>query len=369
MLLFGCACHPGLSRRGVLSATFAAGAVGALPRPSVAQAPGGAARAIDIHAHYFPQAYLDVVGGAAGRAQGSEYRRAPEGWYISAPGNPATAPLPTKFIDLGERLADMDAQGVAVHALSLTSPMVYWADGALGETLSRAFNDACVDAHRQKPDRFVGLAMLPMQDTERSLRELERVKGLPGIRGVYCGTNVNGMDLSAPQLLPVWKAVEAAGLPVFLHPLNTVGGPRMRYYMNNFIGNPVDSAIAAGHLIFGGVLDACPRLEVSLPHAGGVLPILIGRFDHGAPRRPETKHLGRAPSEYLRRFTYDTIAHSPEVMKFVIGLVGADRVVLGSDYCYDMGYEQPVGFVDKLGLNAEERAMVLGGTAARLLKL
>lgn len=363
----GCGCHPVPGRRRLLQAGLAGAALAALPRGRPAGAQDGV-RAIDIHAHYFPEAYLELVGGE-GASAGGLYRRAPEGWTIGAPGMPPTAPLPDKFIDLRQRLADMDAQGVQVHALSLTTPMVYWADGALGERLSRAFNDGASAAHLAHPGRFVGLAMLPMQDPERALRELGRARGLPGIRGVYCGTNINGTDLSEPGLLPVWKAIEAAGLPVFLHPLQTVGGARMKYYMSNFIGNPVDTAIAAGHLIFGGVLDACPRLEVNLPHAGGVLPILIGRFDHGAARRPETRHLTRKPSEYLRRFTYDTIAHSPEIMRFVISMVGADRILLGSDYCYDMGYERPVQVVDALGLSATDRVAILGGTAARLLKL
>src|SRR5262245_55115385 len=107
----------------------------------------------------------------------------------------------------------------------------------------------------------------------------------------------------------------------------------------------------------------------SKPHAGGVLPILIGRIDHGWRVRKETKHLAQAPSTYLRRFTYDTIAHSKPIMEFVISMVGADRVMVGSDYCYDMGYTQPVQFVDQLNLSPEDRRMILGGTAARLLKL
>lgn len=368
MFAFGCSCLAGPTRRRVLQASLAgvAGCVLPQPRPALAQA---GVRAIDIHAHYFPESYLDVVA-TEGRRLGAEVRRSPDGWAIGVPNVSAiTVTLPNKFIDLNERLADMNAQGVAVQALSLTSPMVYWADPALAETLSRAFNDGASEAHRRHPDRFVVLAMLPMQDTDRALRELERAKSLPGVRGIYCGTNINNMDLSAPQLLPIWRAIEAAGLPVFLHPLQTVGGRRMAYYMNNFIGNPVDSAIAAGHLIFGGVLDACPSLEISLPHAGGVLPILIGRFDHGAARRPETRHLQRPPSAYLRRFTYDTIAHSPDIMRFVISLVGVDRIMLGSDYCYDMGYDRPVEVVDALGLSPADRAAILGGTAARLLKL
>ena len=367
MFAFGCACIAGPTRRRLLQASALTCAGAALPATRGALAQQAGVRAIDIHAHYFPEAYLEL---AAREGSGVQYRRDANGWALGVPGVSAiTVTLPNKFIDLNERLADMNAQGVAVQALSLTSPMVYWANGELGERLSRAFNDAASAAHQRHPDRFVGLAMLPMQDTDRALRELERAKALSGIRGVYCGTNINNMDLSEPRLLPIWRAIEAANLPVFLHPLQTVGGARMAYYMNNFIGNPVDTAIAAGHLIFGGVLDACPRLEISLPHAGGVLPILIGRFDHGASRRPETRHLQRPPSAYLRRFTYDTIAHSPEIMRFVISMVGADRVMLGSDYCYDMGYERPVENLDALGLSAADRAAILGGTAARLLRL
>jgi aminocarboxymuconate-semialdehyde decarboxylase len=381
MFHFGCACHPGLGRRGLVRAaaevgTAAATVLSTLGKPALAQGtqtqpqratPGQ--RVIDIHAHYFPESYLELIA-KEGERYGATYRQAPEGWYLGVRGvSPATVPLPTKFIDLKQRLADMDASGVTVQALSLTSPMVYWADGEFAERLCRAWNDAASEAHKAHPDRLVGLAILPMQDTDRAIRELARVKSLPGIRGIYCGTNVNNKDLSEPAMLPIWQAIAAADMPVFLHPLQTVGGERMKFYMSNFIGNPVDSAIAAGHLIFGGVLDACPTLQVNLPHAGGVLPILIGRFDHGSARRPETRHMTKAPSDYLKRFTYDTIAHSPEIMRFVISMVGVDRIVVGSDYCYDMGYERPVEFVDRLGLDAEQRSMVLGGTASRLLKL
>jgi aminocarboxymuconate-semialdehyde decarboxylase len=141
------------------------------------------------------------------------------------------------------------------------------------------------------------------------------------------------------------------------------------FHLANLIGNPLDTGIAAAHLICGGVLDRFPKLDVCLPHSGGVLPILIGRIDHGYRVRKELKHLPQAPSAYLRRFTYDTVSHSPSIMKFVIGEVGIDRIMLGSDYCFDMGYDHPVEVVDELGLNSDERVMVLRGTAAKLLKL
>jgi aminocarboxymuconate-semialdehyde decarboxylase len=184
------------------------------------------------------------------------------------------------------------------------------------------------------------------------------------------GTNINGNDLDDPLFQPILARIEALELPIFLHPLQTVGGRRLgNYHLANLLGNPIDTAIAASRLIFGGVLDRHPKLQVNLPHAGGVLPILMGRIDHGWKMRKETKHLAQAPSTYLRRFTYDTIAHSKPIMEFVISMVGADRIMVGSDYCYDMGYTQPVQFVDQLALKPEERRMILGGTAARMLKL
>ncbi|HYZ31485.1 MAG TPA: amidohydrolase family protein [Crenalkalicoccus sp.] len=367
MRVFGCACHAGAPRRALLRAGFAAAA---LPLAGALRAQP-AVRAVDIHAHFFPQEFLDLVAAEGGRF-GAAYQRRPEGFTIGvADVAPPTAVLPTKFVELDERLRDMDAQGVAVQALSLTSPMIYWADAVYGAKLARAWNDAASAAHRAHPERFVGLAILPMQDTDAALAELERARALPGIRGVYCGTNIATKDLDEKRLLPVFKAIEAAGLPLFLHPLQTAGGARLQpFYLSNLLGNPLDSAIAAGHLIFGGVLDACPALQVNLPHAGGVLPILVGRWDHGTRLRPELAHMkGRVPSDYLRRFTYDTIAHDARIMRFVLELVGADRVMLGSDYCYDMGYDRPVQFVDTLGLDPETRAAILGGNAARVLKL
>jgi aminocarboxymuconate-semialdehyde decarboxylase len=131
----------------------------------------------------------------------------------------------------------------------------------------------------------------------------------------------------------------------------------------------VDGTIAACHLIFGGVLDRHPKLQICLPHAGGALPILIGRIDHGWEVRPETKSLPQAPSTYLERFTYDTISHSRAVMEFVIGQVGAERIMIGSDYCFDMGYDRPVRVVEELHLSRAQRNMILGGTAARILKI
>ncbi|HWM49215.1 MAG TPA: amidohydrolase family protein [Xanthobacteraceae bacterium] len=325
-------------------------------------------RAIDIHAHYFGQSYLDLLNEQSAR-YGTEYRSTGEGWYFKSPIG-GLGPLPTRMIDIRQRVAEMDAQGVAVHALSLTAPMVYWAEPEFSHRLARAWNDDAIAAHAAYPDRFVVLATLPMLDPDRAIDELNRVSSSPAVRGVYMGTNIDGRDLDDPLFGPILARIDALGLPIFLHPQQTIGGERLaKFYLSNFLGNPFDSAIAACHLIFGGVLDRHPNLQFNLPHAGGALPGLIGRIDHGWKVRPETKHLAQAPSTYLRRFTYDTITHSAPILQFLISQVGADRVMIGSDYCFDMGYERPVQVLDELGLKDEERKLILGGTAAAILKM
>lgn len=333
-------------------------------------------QAVDIHAHYFPEAYLNIFN-EDGRRFNAESRITPQGFYYKVPPavgvtslGSATAPLPSKFIDLKQRIADMDLQTVAVQALSLTAPMVYWGDAELDHKLARAWNDAASAAHQAYPTRLVGLLTLPMLYPDRAIEEINRAAKLPGIRGVYMGTNINNRDLDDPLFEPIWSRIEDLDLPVFLHPLQTLGGERLRpFYLENLLGNPLDTAIAACHLIFGGVLDRHPKLQITLPHGGGVLPILVGRLDHGWQVRPEAKQLPKAPSTYLPRFTYDTIVHSKRIMEFVIREVGAERVMMGSDYCYNMGYERPLQFLEQLDLTSAQRTMILGGTAAKLLKL
>jgi aminocarboxymuconate-semialdehyde decarboxylase len=322
---------------------------------------------VDIHAHYYPPEYLTVM--AEGRPYGGDYTPTPQGYMLKSPGF-SGGPFPAKFTDLTLRLADMDAQGVKVHALSLTRPMPYFGPPDYASRLARAFNDAANAAHLQYPDRFVGLAALPINDAHAALDELNRAAKLPGIRGVYLGCNIEGRDFSDPEFLPVFQRMEALGLPLFLHPNGAVGGKRFDpFYLANILGNPFDTTIAACHLIYGGVMDKCPSLEICLPHAGGAIPMLIGRMDHGYAVRRDVPALPRPPSEYLRRFTYDTIGHNAGVVKFLISEVGADRVMLGSDYCLDMGYLKPVQDLDALDLSARDRDLILRGTASRLLKL
>jgi aminocarboxymuconate-semialdehyde decarboxylase len=260
---------------------------------------------------------------------------------------------------------------VDVHALSLTRPMVYWAGGDLGLALCRAMNDAMAEAHRAFPDRFVGFAILPMQDTRLALEELERASALLGMRGVYMATNINGRDLSDPAFFPVYQRMEELRLPLFLHPDTILKSDRLgSYYLYNLLGFPFDTAVAAAHLIFGGVLDRFPCLAINLVHGGGVFPYLVGRMNQGHKTSALCKAIKRKPSAYLERFTYDTITHDPALLLYLIRTVGAERVMLGSDYCFAIGHDRPVEVVTRLArLSRADKNRILGVNAFRLLKM
>jgi aminocarboxymuconate-semialdehyde decarboxylase len=307
-----------------------------------------------------------------GGKNGAEISRNEQGRLLMvAPGIRLRPTFAPPYVDITTRLKIMDDARVDIHALSLTSPMVYWAPPDFGLKLSQVFNDACAAAHQKYPNRFIGMAMLPMQAPALAVEEAKRAATLPGIRGVYMATHVNGKNLDEKEFWPVYEQCEKLGLPIFLHPVAPVGKERMtKYHLGNFLGNPYESGIAAASLVFGGVMDAFPALDVMLPHAGGTFPVLIGRMDHGTTVRAECKHMTKPPSSYLRRFHYDTITHSDEILMNLIRQVGVDRVVMGSDCPADMSYTRPVDVVERLQeLSSNERDAIVGGNAAKLLRM
>ncbi len=326
-------------------------------------------RAIDIHAHWYPKEWLEVFEKEGSREGAALERQAGGAYRLKA--KHITNAFDERFVVVSQRVEEMDKRRIDVHALSLTTPMVYWASPALARALSQAFNDAASAAHCKFPDRLVGLAMVPMQAPELALKELERAAKLPGIRGLYLATNVNGEELDEKKFWDVYAKCEELGWTIFLHPVDTIGQDRTKkFYLKNLCGNPYDTGVAVAHLIFGGVMDRFPKLSFNLPHAGGTFPWLIGRWDHGTKVRPELKHMKQPPSSYLRRFTYDTIGHDDRINGNLVRLVGADRVTLGSDYCFDMGLDDPLATLNRIpGLSEKERELIAGANARQLLKL
>ena len=363
----------GIGRRRFLGGFAAAAGVSVLASCAGAPAQRGirgfSVRVIDAHAHWHSPDFVALLE-KEGPANGAKMSRNARGQVtFNFPGY--TTVFQETYMSLEIRLKYMDETGVDIHALSLTSPMVYWAPPAFGLKLAQVYNDGLAAAHLKYPQRFYGLLTLPMQAPNLALQELDRAANLPGMRGVYLATHVMGKNLDDKSYWPIYERCQALGFPVLLHPVDPVGADRMRsYYLRNFLGNPYDTGIAAASLMFGGVMDAFPKLEVVLPHAGGTFPALIGRMTHGSGVRPETKHMTKAPMTYLRRFHYDTISHSPQIMGDVIRLVGADRVVMGTDHPADMSLARPIEFIDSIPqLSNYERELILGGNSARLFKL
>jgi aminocarboxymuconate-semialdehyde decarboxylase len=280
-----------------------------------------------------------------------------------------------KLSDIQVRLKDMDRMGIDIQAVSPSpNQTYYWADPGLGVELARMVNDRLAEIVAAHPDRFVGLGTIPLQNVELAVAELERcVKGL-GLRGVEINPSVNGMDLTDARLNleGFFARAQALDVVVFMHPIGFTQGERLvDHYFNNVIGNPLETTVAASHLIFDGVMQRYPKLKVVLPHAGGYLAHYWARMDHAHRARPDCRTVIRkAPSSYLKKFYFDTIAFDAGILRQMVDRYGPEHLLLGTDYPYDMGVDDPVALIGKIPrLKASEKNLVMGGNAARLLKI
>jgi aminocarboxymuconate-semialdehyde decarboxylase len=273
-----------------------------------------------------------------------------------------------EFVAPEKILAEMTASGVdAVLLCPWVSLVRYEAKPEESLAACQIQNDALVLLTKKYPQQVAALGMIPLQDVALAIQELERVMKL-GLKGVEIGAHVNGVYPGDASFRPFWEACESLGAFVFIHPVEGGGRPELQnYYMWNVIGNPMDTTIAAGHLILSGVMDAYPRLKILLAHGGGTLPFIHGRLDRGFKQRPEiNKVISKTPTEYLKQFYFDSITHDATVLRGLVDLVGADNVLLGSDYPFDMGNENPVELVRAAGFDSESEAKIIGGNAMRL---
>ncbi|MCZ6765075.1 MAG: amidohydrolase family protein [Alphaproteobacteria bacterium] len=283
------------------------------------------------------------------------------------------AAIEVKMSSVDERLADMDAAGVDIQAVSVPPyQYFYWADPDLGREVSAELNDYLAGIVASHPDRFVGLGTVPLQNTELAIAELERCVGELGFKGIELSTHCNDEQISAPRLEKFYQRVEELGTLIFIHPDHFTDPERLaEHYFINLIGNPLESTIAVGHLIFDGVLERYPGLKICIAHGGGFMPAYHGRFDHGQAARPDSgPGLPHNPSHYLKKLYFDTLVFDPGQLGYLIDTYGPDHVLLGTDYPYDMGEADPNGLVDRVaGLSDDAAAMIKGGNAARLLGL
>jgi aminocarboxymuconate-semialdehyde decarboxylase len=326
-------------------------------------------RTIDAHAHILTEETLATL-----QRQVPSYRlqlRDVDGDFATLDAGAITYPkFPRGGWDLERRFADMAKAKFDRQLLSvLPQTVAYEEEPAVALAISQIQNDHIAALTKRYPDRFLGVGTVPLQSPDASAVELRRCMTDLGLRGMMIGSNVRGRNFDDPGLEPVWAAAAKLGAFIFIHPTSTAGADRLKdYYLRNFIGNPLDTTIAAACLVFVGVLERHPDLKILLSHGGGFLPYQEARFVHGWREREEAKKtLKVSPAASLGRFFYDTILHARKPLEFLIASAGADRVLLGSDYPYDMGQYDTVDLIASLSLPEADKAKILGGNARTLL--
>jgi len=280
------------------------------------------------------------------------------------------AQIAPKLNGVEQRLIDMDRLGIDVQAISPSPAQYYYfTEPDLGLALCRTVNDGVAEAVARHPDRLVGMGTVPLQAVDLAIGEMKRCVGQLGLRGIEINSNVNGLDLGDASFRPFFAAAEELGVMLFLHPLGFTQGQRLTdFYLNNIIGNPLESTIALSHMIFGGVLDRHPGLRLCVAHGGGYLPGYWGRMDHAWRVRPECReHIAREPSSFLRQVWLDTLVFDQDQLDSLVRTHGTDRLCLGTDYPFDMAEPDPVGFHARLDDQAKEA--ILGRNAQDLLAL
>jgi aminocarboxymuconate-semialdehyde decarboxylase len=330
-------------------------------------------KSIDVHAHLLSEKvedvekeYSDFVPHVVRDSAGREYQ--------SVKGRPLT-PISEQYghiYKIDERIQDMDNSGVDIQAISVPPMYMSGFDREIGIGVSRAQNDGIAQVVKAYPDRFVGLATVPLQDQEAAAEELDRAMKQLSMKGVQIGTSVNDKNLDAPELWPFYEKAQELNAFVLVHPINVQGAERMpKYHLSNLIGNPSATSLAIASLIFGGVLERFPWLKFCFAHAGGFAPYQRGRFDHGYQVRPECREMiSKPPSEYFKLLYFDTITHYGPALTYLIKSVGSDHVLLGSDYPYDMADFDPVSSVAGLKtISSLEKRRVLWDNAAKLLNI
>ena len=269
------------------------------------------------------------------------------------------------------RIKEMEETGVNIQVLS-TIPVLfnYWAKPEDGLETSRFFNDHISETVDRNPDRFIGLGTVPLQDVELSIREMERCVQELKMPGLEIGTNINGMNLNDPILLPFYEAAEKLGCALFIHPWEMMGEKDMqRYWLPWLVGMPAETTRAICSLIFGGIFKKFPHLRVAFAHGGGSFPYTLGRIEHGFQVRPDLVQIDNDihPREYLDSFWVDSLVHDERSFHFLLETMGKDKICLGSDYPFPLGEHYPGSLIESMDFSLEEREGLLYKNAGKWL--
>jgi aminocarboxymuconate-semialdehyde decarboxylase len=322
---------------------------------------------IDVHTHVLPETLPDLGAGFV-RIEPSSPGRA----RMTIDGK-LFREIESNSWDPATRLAECDRNGVNAQVLSTVPVMFsYGAPPRRALELARRLNDHIAGLQASHPERFAGLGTIPMQDPGLAIAELERCMGELKLSGVEIGSNVNGANLDSPGIFPILEAARDLGAAVFVHPWDMVGKERMaKYWLPWLVGMPAETSLAICSLIFGGVLEKLPGLRIAFAHGGGAFPGTIGRIAHGFEVRPDLVAVdnGVPPREYLDRIYVDSLVHDPLALRYLVDLMGAGRIALGSDYPFPLGEARPGELIEKSGFDEGTRARLLHGTALEWLGL
>jgi len=327
--------------------------------------------AIDIHHHYVPE---QIVGEAKrhGKALGIEVSEDKDGSiYFSFNGGPRY-PLQRGLTDVEPRLAMMAKGKIALAALDPSTQLLgYDLKGEQAESWCRIHNESVKEFLKKYPDRFTAMAAVPIQEPARAARVLEHAVTQLDFRGAYIATNVNHRYYDSEDFDPFWAKAQELDVLVFMHPDNAAGTELMGAYGLRLVcGNPADTTLSLGILIYSGVLDRFPNLKLCTCHGGGFFPYQVGRLERGREIRDDIKKATRRMArEALGWFYYDTILFDPKILEFLISEVGADHVLLGSDCPFGIGDPNPTRIVLEAEISAVEKDQILSGNALRLFQI
>ncbi|MEM7033375.1 MAG: amidohydrolase family protein [Chloroflexota bacterium] len=328
---------------------------------------------LDIHCHFFPEAYLEEARKADNPFHAS-LTHGPDGRERLVCAGSFDHPLTPDFHDAERMIQDLDARKLSMAAISSAPPTLsYWADAASATDLAQRMNNSTAQRVTAYPDRFIGLATVPLQDIPASIKEAKRAINELGLAGFQIGSNVGGTNLNDSRFFPFFETVAELDVPLFVHPYIPAGEERMQdFYLHNLVGMVAETGLAIASVVYAGILEKLPNLKLCFAHAGGIYPYIIGRQDHGYKvREVECKAaIPHPPSHYFPMLYFDSITFHPQALRYLIDLVGSDRIIIGSDYPFDMGPVQPVEEIQNNPyLSDEEKKKICGLNAAAFFGL